>query len=366
MTKIKEIINVLEAWAPLKYQEDYDNAGLIVGNNEVEITNILITLDVTEEVVAEAITKNANLILAHHPIIFKGLKKLNGKNYIERTVIAAIKNDIAIYACHTNLDNVSSGVNRKIGEKIGLKNIKILKPKSNTLRKLVVFVPADYHEKVLEALFEAGAGKIGNYENCSFVTEGIGSFKPIFNAKPFIGKLNTLEKVAENKIEVIFPFNLQQNIIETLKLVHPYEEIAYYLTSLENENQEVGAGAIGELENEMTQVAFLKHLKDTMNLELIKYTPIANKKIKYVAVCGGVGSFLLHDALAAKADAFVTADYKYHEYFDSEGEIMIADIGHYESEVFTKELIHFQLSKKFTNFAVLLSEVNTNPVKYYF
>lgn len=366
MTKIKEIISVLEAWAPINYQEDYDNAGLIVGNKEAEITNILISLDVTEAVIAEAIAKNVNLIVAHHPIIFKGLKKLNGKNYVERTVIMAIKNDIAIYAIHTNLDHVTGGVNWKIGEKLGLNNLSILKPKSNILTKLVVFTPKEFQEKVSNALFEAGAGKIDNYEDCGFVSEGIGSFKPILGASPFLGKLNTIEKVEECKIEVILPSHLKTNVLSTLRATHPYEEVAYYFTNLENENQNVGAGAIGELEQEMEQNEFLQHLKNAMNLELIKYTPLLNKKVKKVAVCGGAGSFLLPDALAANADAFVTADYKYHEFFDGEGNILIADIGHYESEVFTKELIHFQLSKKFTNFAVLLSDTNTNPVKYYF
>ncbi len=365
MTKIKEITAFMEALAPSQYQEDYDNAGLIVGDSAKEVKAILISLDVTEAVVNEAIARDANLIIAHHPIIFKGLKRLNGKNYVERTVQLAIKNDIAIYASHTNLDHVVGGVNWKIGEKLGLKNLKILSPKPNTLLKLVTYAPTNSIEMVLDSLYNAGAGKIGNYENCSFSSIGIGAFTPKNGAKPVIGQINIDEKVDETRIEVVLPIHLQNNVLEALFTAHPYEEVSYYLIKLENFNQEIGAGAIGILENEMTEAEFLTHLKQTMNLNMIKYTPFQKNKIKKVAVCGGAGSFLLKNAIASHADAFVTSDYKYHEFFDAEGKLLIADIGHYESEVFTKDLIHFQLSNKFSNFATLLSEIDTNPVKYY-
>jgi dinuclear metal center YbgI/SA1388 family protein len=365
MTKIKEVIEYIENWAPLQYQEDYDNGGLIVGNAQEDIKSILITLDVTEDVVNEAISLGANMIIAHHPIVFKGLKKLNGNNYVEKTVIMAIKNDIAIYACHTNLDNIKGGVNWKIGEKLSLKNLQILSPKPTTLLKLVAFLPQISTNSVLEALFAAGAGNIGNYADCSFVSNGVGSFTPLLNSNPFIGELNKKELVEESKIEVLVPLHLKSKILKALFSAHPYEEVAYFLTKLENENSEIGSGAIGELANEMSEDEFLAFLKNSMNLKLIKYTPIGNKLIKRVAICGGAGSFLLKEAIRNIADAFVTADYKYHEFFDSEGKILIADIGHYESEVFTKELIQFYLSKKFSNFATLLSETQTNPVKYY-
>jgi dinuclear metal center YbgI/SA1388 family protein len=365
MAKIKEVTGYLEAWAPSDFQEDYDNSGLVVGNADWEISGVLISLDVTEAVVNEAITKGVNFIISHHPIVFKGIKRLNGKNYVEKTVILALKNDIAIYAIHTNLDHIVGGVNWKIAEKLGLQNLKILSPKKETLLKLTTYVPTIEKDSVLKALFEAGAGNIGNYENCSFTSGGTGAFKPLEGAKPVIGAINILEKVEETKIEVILPKYLQNEVLEALFISHPYEEVSYFLTKLENENQMAGAGAIGELPIEMNESEFLNHLKKSMNLEVIKYTPIGQKRIIKVAICGGAGSFLLKNALAHKADAFVTADYKYHEFFDGEGKILIADIGHYESEVFTKELIQFYLSKKFSNFATLLSETHTNPIKYY-
>lgn len=363
--KIKEVTSYLEELAPLNYQEDYDNCGLIIGDSQAELKGVLVTLDVTEEVIHEAIAKGCNLVIAHHPLIFKGLKKLNGKNYVERSVIIAIKNDIAIYAIHTNLDNVVNGVNFKIAEKIGLSDIKILRKEKGTLLKLTVFVPREASDKLLSSLYAAGAGNIGNYSDCSFKSEGIGSFRPNQEANPVIGQRGKLEQVQEHRIEVILPVNLKAKVLHAMYSVHPYEEVAYYLQELENENQEVGSGAVGLLPSEMTEMEFLAHLKGNMKLDVIKFTS-AGKTIKKVAVCGGVGSFLLGDAKAAGADAFVTADYKYHEFFDAEGDIMIADIGHFESEVFTKDLLVEILSNKFTNFAPHLSEVNTNPVNYYY
>lgn len=363
--KIKEVTSYLEELAPLNYQEDYDNSGLIIGDSQAELKGVLVTLDVTEEVIQEAIAKGCNLVIAHHPLIFKGLKKLNGKNYVERSVIFAIKNDIAIYAIHTNLDNVVNGVNFKIAEKIGLSDVKILRKKKDTLLKLTVFVPREASDKLLSSLYEAGAGNIGNYNDCSFKSEGIGSFRPSQEANPVIGQRGNLEQVQEHRIEVILPVNLKAKVLHAMYSAHPYEEVAYYLQELENENQEVGSGAVGLLPSEMTEMEFLAHLKGNMNLDVIKFTS-AGKTIKKVAVCGGVGSFLLGDAKGAGADAFVTADYKYHEFFDAEGDIMIADIGHFESEVFTKDLLVEILSNKFTNFAPHLSEVNTNPVNYYY
>ena len=366
MSQIKDITWELEKLAPLSYQESYDNAGLLVGSPHKEVTGILLTLDVTEEVVDEATARNCNLIVAHHPIIFKGLKKLNGSNYVERTVIKAIKNDIAIYATHTNLDHVQQGVNWKIAEKLGLVNLKVLAPKVQILKKLTYFVPLSNSAAVLSALFEAGAGQIGQYENCSFRSEGTGTFLPSGSANPTIGQKGELEEVSENRVEVMFPSYLESKILSILRKVHPYEEVAYYLQILENENQEVGAGAVGELPEAIETEDFLRLLKNNMNVSVVKYTAPINRPIKRVAVCGGAGSFLLHNAKRADADVFLTADYKYHEFFDAENNIMICDIGHYESEVFTKDLLYNYLSGKFSNFALCLSEVNTNPVRYYF
>lgn len=365
MPQIRDITRELEKLAPLSYQEDYDNAGLMVGSPETQVTGILFSLDITEEVVEEAMTKGCNLIVAHHPIIFKGLKKLNGKTYVERTVIKAIKNDIALYASHTNLDHVQQGVNYKIAERLGLENVRILAPKSQILKKLTFFVPPANAEDVLNALFQAGAGNIGLYKNCSFRTEGTGTFLPGLSSNPAIGSKGLLEVVNENRIEVIFPSFLESKIVHVLRLTHPYEEVAYYLHLLENENQEVGAGAVGDLPGPMDANSFLQLLKDQMNTSTIRHTVPAGKTIQRVALCGGAGSFLLNNAIRAQADVFVTADYKYHEFFDADNKIMICDIGHYESEVFTKDLLYHYLSGIFSNFALCLSEVNTNPVKYF-
>lgn len=366
MAKIREITSYLENIAPLAYQEDYDNSGLLTGNPDTEVSNVLISLDCTENVVQEAIDTRCNLIIAHHPIIFRGLKSLTGKNYIERTIIKAIKNDIAIYAIHTNLDNVQVGVNQKIAAQLGLQNTKILLPKKQTLSKLTTFIPKEATEKVLQALHDAGAGNIGNYQNCSFSTEGTGTFRPNELANPTIGQVLKQEQVHENRVELIFPSSLKNKILSALKSSHPYEEVAYYLHALENTNQEIGSGMIGTLENEMGEQDFLGYLKEKMQLQMIRFTPLPlGKKIGKVAVCGGSGSFLLREAIAQGAQAFVTADFKYHEFFDAENRILIADIGHYESEVFTKDLLHDILKKKFTSFALCLSKTVTNPIRYF-
>ncbi len=362
--KIKDVINHLESLAPRAYQESYDNAGLIIGDPSAVVTGILVTLDCTEEVVQEAIEASCNLIVAHHPIIFKGLKKLNGKNYVERTVITAIKNDIAIYAIHTNLDNVHTGVNKKIAEKIGLTDLQILVPRKDSLSKLTTFIPDEKVLSVMEALHTAGAGQIGNYKNCSFQVKGQGTFMPNENSNPTIGHVNQQEVVNETRAEVIFPSHAEGRIVEALKKSHPYEEVAYYITMLTNDNQEVGAGMIGELKAPETPLDFLNYLKKCMNLKVVKHTNLLTKPIKKVAICGGSGSFLLQPAIHAGADIFITADFKYHEFFDADGRIIIADIGHYESEVFTKDLLMDVLIEKFPTFAINFSKIVTNPISY--
>ncbi|MCU0390669.1 MAG: Nif3-like dinuclear metal center hexameric protein [Thermoflexibacter sp.] len=363
--KIREIIHYMESVAPTAYQESYDNSGLLTGSPNEDITGILLTLDCIESVVEEAIDKQCNLIIAHHPIIFGGLKRLTGKNYVERTVIKAIKNDIGIYAIHTNLDNISNGVNAKIAEKIGLQHTQVLLPKRNQLKKLTTFVPISDAEKVLEALSEAGAGNIGNYANCSFTLIGEGTFRPNEQANPHIGKIGKLEKVQEMRIEVILPAHLERQVIQAMKKAHPYEEVAYYVNLLENENQEVGSGMIGNLAEPMEEKVFLQYLKDKMQVNCIRHTQLLNKKVKKVAVCGGAGGFLLRNAIGLGADIFITADYKYHEFFDADKQIIIADIGHYESEQFTKELLLELLTQKFPHLPIHISHVNTNPVHYF-
>ena len=363
--KVSEIVKLLEEWSPLAYQEDYDNAGLITGNNEQEITGILISLDTTEAVIEEAITLGCQMIVAHHPIIFKGLKKLNGKNYVERTIIKAIKNDIAIYASHTNLDNIYDGVNAKISQLIGLENTHILSPKVETLKKLTVFVPQEHTGRLLDTLYVAGAGEIGNYDQCSFQSQGEGSFRPLEKANPFLGSTGMREVVNENRLELIFEAHKEKKILDAMRKGHVYEEVSYFVEKLQNEHQNVGSGMIGTLKTPHSTQEFLKLIKEKMKCGVIKYTSIGEKPIRKVAVCGGAGSFLLAKARGQGADAYVSSDFKYHEYFDSEGDIMITDIGHFESEQFTKDLIKEFFSKKMPNFATYLSKVNTNPVHYY-
>jgi dinuclear metal center YbgI/SA1388 family protein len=365
MLTIKDIIQHLEKLAPLSYQESYDNAGLITGSPEWEVKGVIISLDGTEAVVEEAISQSCNLIIAHHPIIFKGLKKLIGANYVERTVLKAIKNDVAIYAIHTNLDNVKGGVNYKIAEKLGLQKVRILSPKKQLLQKLVTFVPSENTALVLNALYEAGAGNIGNYAGCSFRTTGTGTFTPNEEANPHIGAQHKPEEVQEERLEVIIPQYLSGKVLQALKKAHPYEEVAYYLTSLENTYQDVGSGVVGELPQPMEESAFLSYLKAQMQLNCIKYTTLRSRPVQRVALCGGAGIFLLPEAIKQQADVFITADIKYHEFFDADNKLILADIGHYESEVFTKELIYTCLSQKFTNIALILSKTITNPIFYF-
>ena len=363
--KIKDIINVLEAIAPPVLQESYDNAGLITGNMETVCSGVLCSLDAIEDIVEEAISKNCNLIVAHHPIIFRGLKRINGKNYVERTIIKAIKNDIAIYAIHTNLDNILTGVNGKMADKLGLINREILLPKDAVLKKLYMFAPVTHAEKLREALWKAGAGNIGNYSECSFNAEGTGSFRGKENTSPFAGEPGILHYEKEMKIEVIFPGWLQARIIKALLETHPYEEVAFDIINLDNQYGAVGAGLSGNLPEPMEEKAFLAHLKQVFHLQIIRHTPLTGRVIKKISLCGGAGSFLIPNALASKSDIYITADIKYHEFFDADGKMVLADIGHFESEQFTIDLLYDILVEKFPTFAVLKTAVNTNPLVYY-
>ena len=362
--KLKELCKSLEQWAPLAYQESYDNSGLIVGDESQEISGVLVSLDCVENVVDEAISKGCNVIVSHHPIVFKGLKSFTGKNYVERTVIKAIKNDIALYAIHTNLDNVHTGVNKMLADKIGLINYKVLVPKKELIKQLITYVPKEKAEELREALFSVGAGSFGEYSDCSFSVSGMGTFKGSEKSNPVYGEKGIREEVEEERIEIIFPSYLESKLISTLKNNHPYEEVAYSVISIVNENQNVGSGMIGELSQAQNSLKFLQSLKIKLNAKGIRHTSLVEKNIKKVAICGGAGSFLLQAAIRSNADVFITGDFKYHEFFDAEEDIIIADVGHYESEQYTKDLIADFLSEKFPKFAVHLSEVNTNPINY--
>lgn len=361
---IKDICNELELFADLSLQESYDNAGLIVGNAQAEAKAVLLTIDVTEAVVDEAIARGANLIVAHHPFVFKGIKRFTGNNDVERSLLKAIKHDIAIYAAHTNIDAVMQGVNGKIAEKIGLKDCQILQPKAAHLLKLVTFVPQLHVFAVRDAIFAAGAGNIGNYDSCSFSGEGWGTFKAQDGAQPFVGQIDALHSEKEIRIEFILPVHKRQAVIAALLKAHPYEAPAYDLYALENDWQQAGSGMVGELDRAEDSMDFLCRIKAVFGNPTVRHTKITSNTIQRVALCGGSGSFLLKNAIAAKADIFISADFKYHEFFDAENKIIIADVGHFESEQFTKEIFYEIFTKKFPTFAILISEINTNPINY--
>lgn len=362
--KIKEILNTLEEMAPLAYAEDFDNVGLLVGDTNTEVTGILVCHDALESVIDEAIAKKCNLVVCFHPIIFSGLKKITGKNYVERAVLKAIKNDIAIYAVHTALDNHKHGVNKIFCDALGLTQTKILVPKKNFIQKLITYTIPENVETLRNALFEAGAGKIGNYEDCSFNSKGIGTYMGNEDSNPEIGNRFEFVENEEIKIEVTFEKHLQSKVLKALFSNHVYEEVAYEIYELQNHHQNIGLGMIGELEKPMSEPDFLAFVKDKMQCGGIRHSALLGKPIKKVAVLGGSGSFAISNAKQAGADIFLTADLKYHNFYEAENQLVLADIGHFESERFTKNYIVDFLKKKILNFAIIFSEENTNPVKY--
>jgi dinuclear metal center YbgI/SA1388 family protein len=363
--KINKIAECIEQFAPLSLQEAYDNCGLIIGEKDKEVNKGLICVDVTEEIIEEAIKKGCDLIIAHHPLIFgNGIKKIGDASMQERIIRKAIKNDIAVYAAHTNLDNYFNGLNKILCDKLGVKKTRVISPKADMLRKLVTFCPTDKAAEVRDAIFLAGAGYIGNYDSCSFNAEGTGTFRANEGANPYVGNIGELHAEKEVRIETIYPVFLEQQILKAMKEAHPYEEVAYDIYPLSNKDSKSGAGLIGELDEEFEELDFLLGLKEITEAGCIRHTKLRGKKIKKVAVCTGAGSFLIKDAIASGADVFITADMKYHQFFDAEGRIIIADIGHYESEQFVKELLNSILNKKISTFATIISETNTNPVYY--
>ncbi|MEY4603240.1 MAG: hypothetical protein RIT43_532 [Bacteroidota bacterium] len=363
--RIGEITAYLEFLAPLASQESYDNCGLLVGDRNSEVSSVLLCLDCTEEVVLEAERIGANLIVAHHPVIFKGLKSLTGKNYVERTILSCIKKNIALYAIHTNLDNYRKGVNYEIGQRLGMKNLRILSGKENSLFKLVVFVPRLHHKALNQALFDAGAGKIGNYDQCHFSLTGEGTFRPLDESNPYSGMQNELSIEEEVRAEYLVSSHHMSAVLSSMRATHPYEEIAHDIYTLKNENPYEGSGMIGDLSPVMTEAEFFAHVKKEFSCKIIRHTAFLGKPVRKVAFCGGSGSFLLKSAISEGADVFLTADFKYHEFFDAENKLVIADMGHYESEQFTPNLLEALLKKKFTTFAIHLTEINTNPINYF-
>lgn len=364
MTKVSDIARVMEDFAPLALQESYDNSGLLVGDPNMEVCGVLVSLDVTSDIVDEAIAHNLNLIVAHHPFIFSGLKKITGKNDVEQVLIKAIKNDIAIYASHTNTDATANGLNKRFCNLLNLKHCTSLSPLENALVKLVIFVPSDHAEAVRNAIFKAGAGHIGNYDCCSYNLNGEGTFRALDGAKPFVGKSGSVHFEKEVRIETVLPNFLQHKVIGEMISAHPYEEVAYDLYPLKNACNDAGIGMIGELDEAQDEAVFLDTIKKTFNVGVVRHTQLLGKPIKRVALCGGSGAFLINDAIRAGADLFLTGEIKYHDFFKAENKIILADIGHFESEQFVKEVFGELLQENFSKFAVRLSEVNTNPIKY--
>ncbi|MBN2776702.1 MAG: Nif3-like dinuclear metal center hexameric protein [Bacteroidales bacterium] len=363
--KVKEIISALEEFAPPQLQEDYDNTGLNIGNPEDEIKGILLCIDIIPEVIDEAIENACNLIISHHPLIFGKIKKITGSNYVEKSIIKAIKNDISIYCGHTSFDSVEKGVSYKICEKLGLKNLSILAPKQNILKKIAVFVPKDHAKNVREAMTNAGAGSIGNYDSCSFNTLGEGSFRANLSANPFVGNIGEIHFESEVKIEMIFPEYLQSSIVSSIIAAHPYEEVAYDIYKLENSYLKAGLGMIGHTESELDESEILSILKSRFELTNIRHGNFTGRKINKIAVCGGSGASFINHAIRAGAQVFISGDIKYHDYFLAENKILIIDIGHFESEQYTKEIFYDIIKKKNPNFAVQFSKINTNPIKNY-
>jgi dinuclear metal center YbgI/SA1388 family protein len=362
--KLAELCSYLDSIVPLSFQEDYDNSGLQIGTAEKEISSALLTLDITGEVLDEAVRYGCDVVISHHPLIFRGIKKLSGGSLTERIVMKAIKDDIAVYSSHTNLDSVSFGVSHKMADKLALKNIKVLQPLKNRLMKLVTFVPESHLEKVKDAVFEAGAGVTGNYDLCGFSSSGTGSFRAGNNAEPFVGERGSLHFEKEIKFETIIFSHLKDKVIKALISVHPYEEVAFDIIPLANDNHEAGLGCIGELAENISEDDFLNKLASVFDAGCIRYSKKRGRPVRKVALCGGSGSSLLGIAAAAGADVFITADIKYHDFFDAGDSILLVDIGHFESEKFTTEILYSLIIKKFPKFAVRFSETNTNPINY--
>ena len=364
MVKIKEIVDALEMFAPLPLQDGFDNAGLQVGLTDAEVTGVLLCLDVTEKVVDEAVASGCNLIVSHHPLIFSPLKRITGATYVERCVMKALSNGVAIYSAHTNIDNAPGGVNYRIAEKLGLQNLKILVPKENALLKLSVYVPVASADAVREALFAAGCGHIGNYDSCSYNVEGFGTFKAGEGAQPFCGTVGALHKENEVRIDTILPAYIKNRVIKALLAAHPYEEPAYDIYPLQNSWETVGSGVVGELPEATDERDFLLKIKDTFAAGCVRHTSLMGKKVKKVALCGGAGALFAGAALAAGADLYLTGEARYHDLFSYNGKMLVAFIGHYESEQFTMEIFKEIISAAHPNIKVKTTEVNTNPVQY--
>jgi dinuclear metal center YbgI/SA1388 family protein len=361
---VKEICSFLDKAIPLSYQANYDNAGVQIFSGDRETESALLSIDITGEVLEEAVSLGCGLIITHHPLIFFPIRKITGKSETERIIIKAIKNNISVYSAHTNLDSAPSGVSWKMAEKLSLKNIKVLAPMKNRLMKLVTWVPESHIEKVRSALFGAGAGVIGNYDRCSFNATGYGTYRGNESTRPFAGQTGTEHHEEEIRLETILQTHMKDDVVKALLSSHPYEEVAYDIFMLENEFNAAGEGCVGELDNEMTELDLLLKLSEVFGSKGIRHSPLLKRSVKRVAMCGGAGSAYIGDAIRSGADVYITGDVKYHDFGAVAGEILLADIGHFESEKFSTEIIYDLIIKKFPTFALRFSEKNTNPINY--
>ena len=366
MTKISEVIACIEQMAPLAYQESWDNSGVQVGDVSQGVKAVLLCVDITEATLDEAIEKGANLIISHHPLIFKGIKKLTGRNYIERVIIKAIQHNIVLYSAHTNMDKCMGGVNFRIAQKLGLKNMRVLAPEGNYLYKIVTYVPQSHIEQVRQAMWSAGAGTIGNYDCCSYSSEGNGTFRAQVGCNPFVGEIDKLHTEPELRLEMVVPKDKSGRVVAAIHTAHPYEEPVIDILPLANDYEQLGLGCIGELERPITETAMLNYIKDKLNVQYIRHTQTSDRLVERVALCGGSGAEFISQAIREKAGIYITADVKYHDFFNTENQIVIADIGHFESEQCIKEIFYEQLSKNFINFAILMADSDKSPTENYY
>lgn len=362
--KISEITGAIEKYAPLWLQEEWDNAGLQVGDTDREATGAVLCVDATEAIVDEAIDRGVNLVISHHPLLFRGLKRITGRTATERIVAKALKHDIAIYSAHTNMDSAPGGVSWATGRRAGLTAMRTLVPQQGRLMKLAVFVPSAYSNAVSEALWNAGAGRMGNYDRCAYMTDGRGTYRPLPGADPAIGTVGQSHTEAETRIEVVFPTAISGRVVQAMLKAHPYEEPAFDLIPLANDITSAGLGVIGSLKTPMPASEYIAWVKQALGIGAIPYAGDARRMVHRVALCGGAGAEFIGNAIAAGADLYMCGDLKYHDFTTHADSIVLADIGHYESEQCTKEIFYDIIQKNFPNFATYYAEEDKNPISY--
>lgn len=370
---VKNIESTLSQLAPAMLKMDYDNVGLQVGDSSSKVKKILVSLNITSEVAEEAVKKKCDLIVSHHPLIFRPLKNIRAGEGNSDIIIKLVRNNISYIACHTNFDSVKQGVSFLLAEKIGLKNPKVLVTskeirKSSYIEnyKLTVYVPKTHLFLLKKALAEAGAATIGEYDFCYFEQEGTGSFRPGIKATPHIGEKEKLSEITEIKLETIVPVRTVSSVIKALLQTHPYEEPAYDLYKLENDFQNYGLGAIGDLEKEVSMNEFLKIVTNKLKIDNVRFSrPENSKRIKRVAVMGGSGGDMWRKALSQGADAYLTAECDHHTFLDAKGKLFIVEATHQATEQFAVQGLTNYIKSKYANLEVVTSQEDCDPILYY-